>query len=204
MYLIDSPEGKAAIQAQIDEATARLDAKNRELLAEVKEARKGRTIDPKEIEDRDAQIETLKGQITNLEKTAKTATTEAATIRKQLESAEGFTTRLLVDNGLNEALATAGVTNPVHLKAAKSMLGGQVQIVADGENRVVKVGDKALKDFVKEWATGDEGKHFVAAPQNSGGGSGGGGSQGKPQSGNLGGTKAERIAAIQANLDKIE
>ena len=29
------------------------------------------------------------------------------------------------------------------------MLRGQVQIVADGDKRIAKVGDKALKDFVK-------------------------------------------------------
>jgi len=85
-----------------------------------------------------------------------------------------MTSKLLVDNGLNEALAKAGV-KPEYLKAAKAMFAGQVQVVTDGENRVAKVGDKGLSDFVTAWAAGDEGKHFVAAPNNSGGGSGGGG-----------------------------
>ena len=169
--LIDSPEGKEAIRQAVEEATNALAAKNRELLTEVKEARKGRTIDPREIEERDAQIEELKTQVKTFEKTAKTATNEAATARKALETAESFTTRLLVDNGLNEALATAGVTNPVHLKAAKSMLSGQVQLVTDGDSKIVKVGEKDLKTYITEWAAGDEGKHFVAAPVNSGGGS---------------------------------
>ena len=64
--------------------------------------------------------------------------------------------------------------NPAHLKATQAMLRGQVQIVADGDKRIAKVGDKALKDFVKEWAAGDEGKHFVQAPGNAGGGASGG------------------------------
>ena len=49
-----------------------------------------------------------------------------------------------------------------------------MQVIADGENRGAKVGDKALTDFVSEWAQSDEGKHFVTAPANSGGGAGAG------------------------------
>jgi hypothetical protein len=62
------------------------------------------------------------------------------------------------------------------------MLKDGVQIVADGDVRVAKIGDKALSEFVKEWAAGDEGKHFVQAPANNGGGATGGsgaGTQGK-------------------------
>jgi len=170
----DTPEGKEALKAQIEEAVSGLAAKNKELLAEVKEARKSRTIDPKEIEERDNEIETLKGQLNEAQKTVKEATKQAETFKKSLEGAEGFTQKLLVDNGLNDALAKSGVTNPVHLKAAKSMLASQVAIVADGDNRVAKIGDKDLASFVSEWAKGDEGKFFVAATQNNGGGATGG------------------------------
>ena len=169
----DTPEGKEALKAQIEEAVSGLAAKNKELLAEVKEARKSRTIDPKEIEDRENEIEALKGQLTEAQKTVKTAMKEAETFKKSLEGAESFTHKLLVDNGLNDALAKSGVTNPVHLKAAKSMLASQVAIVADGENRAAKIGDKDLAIAVSEWAKGDEGKFFVAATQNNGGGANG-------------------------------
>jgi hypothetical protein len=36
------------------------------------------------------------------------------------------------------------------------------------------IGDKALGEFVKEWATSETGKHFVSAENNSGGGAQGG------------------------------
>jgi len=175
---LTSPEAKEAIKAAVEEATAGLAAKNKELLAEVKEARKSRTIDPKEIEDRDNEIEALKTQLGEAQKTVKLATTEAEKAKKALEGAEGFTQKLLVDNGLTDALTKAGVTNPVHLKAAKSMLAGQVAIVADGDNRMAKIGDKDLAAAIGEWAKGDEGKFFVAAAQNNGGGANGSNSSG--------------------------
>ena len=175
---LTSPEAKEAIKAAVEEATAGLAAKNKELLAEVKEARKSRTIDPKEIEDRDNEIEALKSQLGEAQKTVKLATTEAEKAKKALEGAEGFTQKLLVDNGLTDALTKAGVTNPVHLKAAKSMLAGQVAIVADGDNRSAKIGDKDLAAAIGEWAKGDEGKFFVSATPNNGGGANGSNSSG--------------------------
>jgi hypothetical protein len=191
---LNSPEVKEAIRQAVEEATAPLVAKRDELLAEVKKARKGQQIDPETVAKLEDEIERLKGDLTTANKAAKTATTDAEKARKALESAEGFTQKLLVDNGLTDALTKAGVTNPVHLKAAKSMLAGQVQIVADGDNKVAKVGEKALAEFAAEWAKGDEGKHFVAAPANGGGGSQGGGGAPSNIKGKLDGTEQERAA----------
>lgn len=192
----DTPEGKEALKQAVEEATSGLVAKNRELLTEVKEARKSRTIEPKEIEDRDNEIEALKGQLTEAQKTVKTAMKEAETFKKSLEGAESFTHKLLVDNGLNDALTKSGVTNPVHLKAAKSMLASQVAIVADGESRSAKIGDKDLAAAVSEWAKGDEGKFFVQAAQNNGGGANGSNSSGvKTDLSNL--PPAQRLAAAR-------
>jgi hypothetical protein len=201
---LSSPEAKEAIKAAVEEATAALAAKNKELLGELKEARKGKTINPEDLEKLEGENETLRGQLTEAQKTAKKATTEAEAARKQLQDSEGFTQRLLVDNGLTDALTKVGVTNPVHLKAVKSMLAGQVQIVADGDNKVAKVGEKPLADFIGEWAKGDEGKFFVAAPNNSGGGANGGsGGSGKKET-DLSkvdvNKKEDRVAAIQSRL----
>jgi hypothetical protein len=191
---LNSPEVKEAIKTAVEEATAPLVAKRDELLAEVKKARKGQQVDPETVTKLEDQIEALKGELMTAQKTAKTATSEADKARKSLEAAEGFTQRLLVDNGLTEALTKAGVTAPSYLKAAKALLAGQVQIVADGDNKVAKVGDKALADFAAEWAKGDEGKHFVAAPTNGGGGSQGGGGAPSNIKGKLDGTEQERAA----------
>jgi hypothetical protein len=199
---LTAPEVKEAIKAAVEEATAPLVAKRDELLAEVKKARKGQQIDPETVTKLEDEIERLKGDLTTANKAAKTATTDADKARKALEAAEGFTSKLLVDNGLTDALTKAGVTNPVHLKAAKALLAAQVQIVADGDSKVAKVGDKPLADYAAEWAKGDEGKFFVAAAQNGGGGSGGGGGAPSGQKGKIDGTPQERRAYIAGELAK--
>lgn len=170
----DSPEVKAAIEAAVEKATAPLLAKRDELLGEVKKLRKGQQIDPADLERVEAERDEAKAALSEANKAAKKATTEAETAKQKLADAEGYTAKLLVDNGLTEALAKAGVTNPVHVKAAKAMLKDQVQVVEDGGSKVAKFGDKALADAVTEWAGSDEGKHFVTAADTSGGGSQGG------------------------------
>lgn len=171
---LSTPEAKAAIAAAVEEATAGLISKRDELLAENKTLKKGRAVDPEAVSKLEERIDALTAELATAGKALKTTQGDADKSRKALEAESGYVQRLLVDNGLSEALAKAGVTNPVHQKAARAMLASQVQIAADGDQRVAKVGDKALAEFIGEWAKGDEGKHFVSAPINSGGGAQGG------------------------------
>ena len=165
---------EAELDAKIAEAVEGLKTKNQELLAEVKKYKKGQAVDPSEVDKLETTIADLQSKLTTAEKAARIATKDLDTVRKQLETESAFNQRLLVDNGLTEALTKNGVTNPVHLKAAKALLASQgIKIDADGENRVAKLGDKLLADAIKEWASSDEGKHFVAAPGNAGGGAAG-------------------------------
>lgn len=179
LYAVDlsDPDVKEAIKAAVDEATAGLSTKNAELLGEVKKLRKDSAIKPEDYERLETERDDLKAQLEKAAKDLKTANTNAEKATKQLEAAEGFNRTLLVDNGLNEELTKAGVTNPAFLKAARTILSGQVQIVTEGDQRVAKVGEKLLADHVAEWAKSDEGKHFVSAAQSSGGGAGGGSGQ---------------------------
>ena len=167
-------DAKAAIKAAVDEAVAGLQTKNTELLAKLKKAQKDSTVDPSEHAALQSELDATQAKLAEAVKAAKAANTEAEKVKKVYESESKLTHRLLVENGLTEALTKAGVTNPVHLRAAKAMLSGQVQLVAEGDNRIAKVGDKALADYVGEWAKGEEGKYFVAAQQNGGGGAPGG------------------------------
>ena len=100
-----------------------------------------------------------------------------------------------MDNGLNDALLKAGV-KPEMTKAVKALLSGQVTLKTEGENRIAFMGDKPLSDAVIEWAKSDEGKHFVAAPNNQGGGANGGG-------GHATGDDLAKIANPAARLDAI-
>jgi hypothetical protein len=171
---LNDPEVKAAIKAAVDEATAPLVEKRDELLGEVRKLKQGKSVSPEDHAALETERDGLKEQVTKLGKELKTAKDTAEKATTDLKSEQGFTTKLLADNGLSDALVKAGVNNPAHLKAVKAMLSSQVQIVTEGDQRIAKVGDKALADFVGEWAKTDDGKHFVSAANNNGGGAGGG------------------------------
>lgn len=176
---LDSDDVKAAIAAAVEEATAGLKDNNRKLLADLKKAKQGREIDPAELERLEGEVENLKTQLTAANKDLKTAKTAAEKASADLAAEQAATQRLLVDQGLTAALTEAGVTNPVMLKAAAAMLRAEkIEIATEGDSRVAKIGDKLLGDHVKAWASGDEGKAFVSAPNNGGGGAGGSGGGG--------------------------
>ena len=175
----DDNDLQAKIDAAVSAATEGLAAKNRELLAEVKKLKKGGEVDPAEVERLESRLEALENEKSTLSKQVKELTKTAETASKALETESKFTQKLLIENGLSAELAKAGITNPAFLKSAQALLKDSVQIVADGDVRTAKIGDKALSDFVKEWASGDEGKHFVQAPANNGGGATGGNGSGQ-------------------------
>jgi hypothetical protein len=164
----------AAVKAAVDEATAGLIAKNQELLGKLKKATKDALIDPAEHQALQDELIKANDKIAELAKTTKKATDEADKMKKALEAEVGFSTKLIIDNGLTDSLVGAKV-KPEMMKAVKALLSGQVALKADGDKRVPVIGDKSLGEFVAEWSKTDEGKHFVAAPDNSGGGSQGGG-----------------------------
>jgi len=174
----NSPEVKEALDKAVAEATSGLVAKNQELLGEVKKLKKGQEIKPEQYEALENELDTYKDKLTELQKQAKAITTDAEKYKKLYESESGFTNKLLVENGLQAELVKVGVNNPAHLKAVKSMLSTQVQVKVEGDERKAVIGDKGLTEFISEWAKSDEGKHFVSAPNSTGGGSTGGGNAG--------------------------
>lgn len=175
----DGDDIEARIAAAVEEATAGLKTKNQELLAKVRKLQAGDQIDPKDVERLEAEVERLKADLSTANKSVKDLTKRAETAETNLAAEAAHTQRLIVDGGLTAALTEAGVTNPVMLKAAAALLrANKIDIAAEGDARVAKVGDKSLGDFVKTWAQGDEGKAFVAAPANGGGGARGNGTPG--------------------------
>ncbi len=198
---------KDAIDEAVDAAVEPLKTHNKTLLGELKKAKKGAEIDPAEFTALEAERDALALKVKDGEKALKTATTQAETAQAALDSEQGYNRGLLVDNGLMAALAEAGVKDPTFAKAAAALIKGssKIEVVVDGAARTAKVGDKALGAFVKEWSQSDEGKTFVTAPGNGGGGApgGAGGAAGgapKAVTANLGGTPAERTAAIATQL----
>ena len=174
---LNAPEVQEAIKKAAEEATSGLISKRDELLAEVKKLRKNQEIKPEQLEELENQVEAYKTKWTEAEKQAKATAQEAERVKKLYEAESGYTNNLLVENGLNEALVKEGIAKQF-LPAVKSMLKGQVQVKIEGNERKAIIGDKPLSEFVSEWSKSEEGKHFIAAPANSGGGSTGGGNAG--------------------------
>lgn len=154
----------------------------------------------------------LKARIAELEKGAPdTAATQAklAALEQQLAEAnakagewQGKYTGITRDQSLQSALQNAGITQPAFIKAATAMLSGDVKLADDGTAYVESsMGPKMLADYVKTWAAG-EGAAFVS-PAKGGGANGGDGTKPKP-SGNLGGSKEERKAALKARFPDLE
>lgn len=171
---LNSQEVKDAIEAAVERATGPLLAKRDELLGEVKKLRKGQQIDPEELARVEQERDDARSALSEAQKVAKKATEAADKAAKAQADAEGSVAKLLVDNGLTDALAKAGVNNPALVKAAKAMFATQAQVADDNGSKVARIGDKALADAIAEWAGTDEGKHFVTAHDASGGGSQGG------------------------------
>ena len=205
-YDPNDPADKAAVQDLIDAALAPLASKNKELLGEVKKLKRGAEIDPADFERVERERDEAQAQLADANKAAKAHAKAAEDATAALTGEQGYTQRLLVDNGLRAALAEAGVTNAVQAKAAAALIREQskIEVKIDGADRKAVVGDKDLLAHVKEWSQSDEGKHFVSAPANTGGGATGGTGAGTgAKTGNLGGSRAERVAGIAARFPDL-
>ena len=184
--------------AELEAAIEVLSAKNNQLLGEVKVAKakaKGAEIDPAEYAALQNENEMLKSELT---KTTKESAKAIETLNANLSEKDGALQSYLIDNGLNDAMLKAGI-KPELMSAAKAMLKANTKVTAENGQYSALMGDKPLFDAITEWAASDEGKHFVSAPANSGGGATGGNSNGAPiaPKGNLGGDKGQRVNAIK-------
>jgi hypothetical protein len=171
-------------------------------LGEVKVAKakaKGADIDPEEHARLQQTVEELQSKFDSVTKLSKT---EMEKLTNALKEKDGALQQHLIDGGLSDALAKAKV-KPELMDAAKALLRGQAAIKAEGGAYQALMGDKPLHDAVTEWASGEQGKHFVLADANSGGGATGGGAAPNKPKGNLGGDKNERIAAISARFPEL-
>jgi hypothetical protein len=86
--------------------------------------------------------------------------------------------RLYAENALMQAMSEANITLPSAQKAVKAMFMAQVKVDKEGDDIVTTIGDMPVLDKLKSYAQSDEGKFFVSAPDNRGGGAGGGTNKG--------------------------
>jgi hypothetical protein len=200
------PEVVALIEEVTAAATEALSAKNRELLGELKTLKakaKGADIDPAEYAALQAQIEDMTDKLSKAEKSGKA---EVEKLTKQLTEKDGALRKHLVDEGLTAAALKAGVATH-YIDAVKALHGSRVQVEVKDGAYVATLEGKPLAESLTTWAQSDQGKHFVAAPANSGGGAGGGGGSpgaGTPKTLQEAKTPAERKAVIAARLAAAE
>ncbi|MEW6234738.1 MAG: hypothetical protein AB1656_05065 [Candidatus Omnitrophota bacterium] len=103
-------------------------------------------------------------------------------LKKQLEAERGIIRQLLVDNQLKTVMA--GRVKKELLKGAESILRPHFAVIEEGDNRIAVVlgedgksrygahGRMTIEEFFNEWAQTDEGKAYILAPENGGGGDG--------------------------------
>lgn len=216
-YDANDPETKAAVKAAIKAALAEqaeeheadvagLKEKNKELIAKLKKAQSGEggDVDSAEVARLETELRDTKKALRAAEKARDDAVEERDTAVQRADKEASVTASLLTENGLTAALTKANV-KPELLPAVTALLSGKVEIKEVSGKREAQVNGKALGDFVEEWAKSDEGKHYVAAPLN-----GGGGSSTKLPTNPQGGAKkisemtlAERTALYNADPDKF-
>lgn len=163
-------------------------------LAKAKAKAKGAEIDPEEHANLQTQVADLTERLAKAEKSGKG---EVEKLTKQLQEKDSALTTYLVDSQLTDSLAKAGVL-PQFMDATKALLKSQATIKADNGQYQALIGDKPIAEAIKEWASSDNGKHYVKAPDNGGGGANGGEGGGaggiKPKAD---GTEKERAAYVK-------
>lgn len=167
-------------------------------IAKLKAKAKGADIDPEAHAELQTQIETLKGELDKVTKASKKTIDD---LTGQVSAKDASLSKYLIDGQLSDSLAKAKIA-PEFMDAVKAMHRGSATIKIENGEHVAYLGDKKLTDAVTEWSSSDAGKHFIKAEVNSGGGAGGG-SGGSQKTGDLGGDKAARLAAINAKFPDL-
>lgn len=179
----ESPEFKEKYMAIVDheKATEGLVNKNKELLGKQKKLKEQLDafddMTPDEVRGKLTQLDDLiktgaeneenykrllKEQTDNLNKQITKLTKENAEIDGQFKN-------MLVENNLTKSLVDAGVAKSF-IPAVTAMLQPKITIENDEGSRSLKINGEGVQDYIKTWSQSDEGKPFIAAPGNSGGG----------------------------------
>lgn len=175
--MTDQTYTKADLDAAIAEANEAQNAKNRELLAEVKslkaDLRKHKEISPDDLAALESERDELRAKLAAADKAAKDAGKAAETAAKALEAEQGAARKYALDAELRGALAEGNVV-PALVPGLEAMMRGQAKAdLVDGQY-VVNIGDKPAREAIKSFLDSDEGKAWRAAPANGGGGAPGG------------------------------
>lgn len=168
---------KAEVEAAIAEAKEAQDAKNRELLAEVKELkatlRASQEIKPEDLTAMETRAEKAEAALKEAQKQIGTLTKERENLAKTLEAESGAARSFALEAEISDAIAKGNVV-PALVPAFKAMIQQQAKAeLVDGKYSVT-IGDKAAREYITAYLDSDEGKAFKVANANHGGGATGG------------------------------
>lgn len=167
----------AAIEAavgKVQESIDRLEAKNKELIGENRKLKTAGEIKPEDLRDAEERADKAEARARELESESKKLIGERDKAVKALETEQGFTQKLLIQDGLKTALIANGVKDEDYITSLSAQFGLGATVKVEGDKRLAMIGDKSLEDSIKEWAGTDAGKKYISAPVNSGGGAPGG------------------------------
>jgi hypothetical protein len=174
-YDANDPADKKIVDDAVAEATQGLVAKRDQLLNEVKDLRKnGGGDNVVKLEKAESQLTEAQDALREANGQVKKLTTDLGKATEKLTGANARADKLVVTNEVKTALADAKIA-PAYHKAVEAMFVSQAVVKTDGDTNSVMIGDKPIGEVLKTFAASDEGKAFVGAPSNSGGGSQGGG-----------------------------
>jgi len=185
-------------QSDLEKRIEALEAKNAELLGEVKEERRKRREAEaaaeqaaKDAEEKATEAAEKAGDVETLRKQLETTfAKEREKLTKERDDARGQLHKLLIDGGIDAALDAAGMA-PVYRRMLRRDFAAEHEItIRDGQ---AFVGDIPLSDAVKKWAEDESMSGLKAAGHGSGSGASGG-------SKSTGGTLAEMSGADRVKL----
>ena len=182
--------------AELEKRMEALEAKNAELLGEVKEERRKRReaeqlaeTAAKDAEEKATEAAEKAGDVESLRKQLETAfAKEREKLTKERDEAVSQINKLVIDGGIDAALDAAGMA-PQFKRMLRRDFAAEHQIeIRDGQ---AFVSGEALSDVVKKWAETDDVSGLKAAGQANGSGAPGGGKSAGVKLADLG--DAERL-----------
>lgn len=197
---LKTEEGKAVLAEMSNGAIEALKEKNAELILASKTVKKERDEAlakisefeaAKELDDNEKMKKT--GDLEALEKKwAAKAEAEKKALQDEAARLKSVLEKKTIDDGLTSALLANNIAKQ-HIPAIKALLRSEAKIETSLDDDGVKalVDGKDLNDYVKTWAEGSVGKHYVAHDNNSGGGAKGSNSSAQ------GGTDVSKLTPVQ-------
>lgn len=182
----DDQKFKDHLEKKISEATTSLSASNDGLKKDITKLKK--KVKDKEGVDVDEfnRLKTENAQLKSNRDHDETEEMKALRIAKEqlevdnkdlkgrVDILENESKTSMIDLAITNALVGVKVKDSM-MSAAEKIIRADVAVVVEDGKRVAKVGDRTIKEHVEHWAKSEEGKNFILADKNKGGGSTGSG-----------------------------